>query len=163
MGAVLMLAAGLQQVGLVYTTAGKASFITGLYIVLVPIMGLFLGHKTGRDTWAGIIIAIPGLALLTLGDYVAVNRGDYLMMVGAVFWAIHLLLIGKLAPNNSGVALAFVQFLTSSLLCFIVAGATETLTLDQIKATIWPLLYVGIMSTSIAYTLQIVGQKRAAW
>ncbi len=161
MGAVLTLGAGLQQIGLVHTTAGNAAFITGLYIVLVPVLGLFIGNRTGRDTWTGIVIALPGLALLTLGDTLSLNYGDMLEMLGAIFWAIHMLLVARLAPRNNVIVLAFIQFLSCSVFSFGVAELTESWTWGQAEAAIWPLLYVGVMSTGIAYTLQIVGQKTA--
>ena len=161
MGLLLTAGAGLQQWGLVYTTAGKAAFITGLYLVLVPVMVLFLGQKTKRDTWAGIMLALPGLALLTLEDDMSINKGDMLEIIGAFFWAAHLILIDRLASRHNVIALAFIQFLASSILCFGIAGLFENWTIEQVKATALPLLYVGIMSTGVAYTLQIVGQKSA--
>lgn len=161
LGLAMMFASGLQQIGLVYTTAGKSAFITCLYIVLVPVMGMFIGNKTGRDTWAGIVVTLPGLAFLTLGDDLAVNYGDMVTMVGSLFWAAHILLIARLAPGNNVIALAFVQFLACSLFSFGIAGVTETWTWSQAEAALWPLLYVGVMSTGVAYTLQIVGQKSA--
>ncbi len=161
LGVLLTAGAGLQQWGLVYTTAGKAAFITGLYLVFVPIMVLFLGQKTKRDTWAGITLALPGLALLTLDDNMSINKGDILEMTGAFFWAGHLILVDRLAARHNVIALAFIQFLTSSILCFGIAALFETWTFKQIQATAMPLLYVGIMSTGVAYTLQIIGQKSA--
>lgn len=161
LGLVMMFASGFQQIGLIYTTAGKAAFITCLYIVLVPILGLMIGNKTGRDTWAGVAITLPGLGFLTLGDDLALNYGDGLEMIGAVFWAVHMLLIARLAPRNNVIALAFVQFLACSMFSFGVAGATENMEWSQAKAALWPLLYVGIISTGVGYTLQIIGQKTA--
>ncbi len=161
MGAVLMVGAGLQQVGLIYTTAGKAAFITGLYLVLVPLLGLFIGQGTSRDTWTGIALALPGLALLTLGDSLVLNKGDVLITIGAVFWAVHLMLIGWLAPRHNGIALAFIQFLTCSALSFVVSGMFENLSFQQVQLTWGPLAYAGIMSVGVAYTLQIIGQKTA--
>ena len=161
MGLVLMIGAGLQQVGLVYTTAGKAAFITGLYLVIVPVLGLFIGQSTSRDTWTGIGLALPGLALLTLGDNLSLNYGDMLEMVGALFWAIHLMLIGWLAPRHNGIALAFIQFITCSLLSFIASEFLEDWTLAQVRMAWGALAYAGIMSVGVAYTLQIIGQKTA--
>ena len=161
MGVAMMFAAGFQQIGLIYTTAGKAAFITCLYIVLVPVLGLLINNKTNRDTWVGIVITLPGLAFLTLGDDLVLNYGDMLQMFGAVFWAVHMLLIAWLAPRNNVIALAFVQFLSCSALSFGVAQATESWTWSQVEAAIWPLLYVGVISTGVGYTLQIIGQKTA--
>ncbi|MCW7555420.1 DMT family transporter [Endozoicomonas gorgoniicola] len=161
LGLVMMLASGFQQIGLIYTTAGKAAFITCLYIVLVPILGLLVGNKTGRDTWLGIVIALPGLGFLTLGDDLVLNYGDMLEMIGALFWAAHLLLIARLAPRNNVIALAFVQFLSCSLFSFGVASVTENWAWSQAEAALMPLLYVGIVSTGVGYTLQIIGQKTA--
>ncbi|MCL6270699.1 DMT family transporter [Sansalvadorimonas sp. 2012CJ34-2] len=161
LGFVLMIGAGLQQVGLVYTTAGKAAFITGLYLVMVPLFGLVIGQSTSRDTWTGICLALPGLALLTLGDNLTLNKGDILEMVGAIFWALHLMLIGWLAPRHNGIALAFVQFITCSLLSFMVAGVFESFELIQVKQAWGSLAFAGVMSVGVAYTLQIIAQKTA--
>ena len=161
LGLAMTMASGFQQMGLIYTTAGKAAFITCLYIVLVPVLGLFLGNKTSRDTWLGVAITLPGLAFLTLGDDLSLNYGDGLEMIGAVFWAVHILLIARLAPRNNVVALAFVQFLACSMFSFGIAGVTESATLSQVKLALGPLLYVGIISTGVGYTLQVIGQKTA--
>lgn len=161
LGLVMMFASGFQQIGLIYTTAGKAAFITCLYIVLVPVLGLFIGNKTSKDSWVGIAITLPGLAFLTLGDDLMLNYGDGLEMIGAVFWAIHLLLISRLAPINNVIALAFVQFLACSMFSLAVAGATETMAWSQVEGALWPLLYLGFVSTGVGYTLQIIGQKTA--
>lgn len=161
LGLAMMFSSGLQQIGLIYTTAGKAAFITCLYIVLVPVLGLFIGEKTGQNTWIGVAITLPGLAFLTLGDDLSINYGDMIEMVGAVFWAIHMLLIARLAPDNNVVALAFVQFLSCSIFSFGVAGVAENGSWSQVEAALWPLLYVGVVSTGIGYTLQIIGQKTA--
>ena len=161
MGVVLTLAAGLQQVALLYTTAGKTAFITGLYIVLVPVMALVIGQKTGRDTWIGIMFALPGLGFLTLGDDFTLSHGDGLVVICSVFWALHLLMIDRLAPRHNVMTLAFTQFLGCSVLSFVIAGFQESWTFEQVRAGWIPLIYVGLLSTSVAYTLQIVGQKTA--
>lgn len=161
LGLAMTMASGFQQVGLVYTTAGKAAFITCLYIVIVPVLGLLIGNKTSKDTWVGVIITLPGLGLLTLGDDLTLNYGDGLEMIGAVFWAVHILLISRLAPRNNVIALAFVQFLACSMFSFGIAGATESFTLSQARAALGSLLYLGLVSTGIGYTLQIIGQKTA--
>ena len=122
---------------------------------------MLIGSQTSRDTWVGIAIMLPGLALLTLGDFVAPNYGDALVLSGAIFWAAHVVLIGVLAPRHNVIALAFVQFLTASVLSFVIAAFTESWTFEQVKAAWLPLAFVGVMSTGIAYTLQIVGQKTA--
>lgn len=161
LGLSMMVASGLQQTGLIYTTAGKSAFITCLYIVIVPLLGLLIGNKTSRENWLGILVTLPGLALLTLGDDLSLNYGDMITTVSALFWAIHVLVVGWLAPGHNVVALAFVQFLTCSLFSFGVSGISENWTWQQAEAALWPLLYVGVVSTGIAYTLQLVGQKTA--
>ena len=161
MGGLLFAGASLQQVGLLYTTAGNAGFITGLYIVLVPMIGLLWGQKTGLNTWVGMVLAMIGLYLLTLHGDVTLNKGDLLMLIGALFWALHVLLIGWLAPRHSGLLLAVIQFLTCSGLSLAVALTTEEITMSGVQGAWAAIAFAGIMSTGVAYTLQIIAQKKA--
>lgn len=160
-GCILFLASTLQQLGIYETTAGKAAFITGLYIVLVPILGLFLKHHTKLNTWIGAILAVIGLYLLSVNESFFISRGDFLEIVGSFFWAAHILLIDHFTKKVDAVKLSFIQFATCSLLSMIIALLTEDITIYGLTKAIVPLLYGGICSVGIAYTLQAVGQKHA--
>ena len=160
-GCVLFIAASLQQIGLIYTTAGKAGFITGLYIVFVPIFGVFLKQKIHISTWIGIFVAAIGLYFLSVNEGFYIELGDWLEIIGAVFWAIHILVIGNFVNKVDAVKLSFIQFITCSVLSLITAIIFEKISLESLSQVIIPLLYGGIMSVGVAYTLQAVGQKHA--
>lgn len=163
-GCVLFAGAALQQVGIVYTTAGKAGFITGLYVVMVPLFGLGLGQRPGTGTWIGALAAAVGLYLLSVNEDFSIAYGDLLELVGAVFWAGHVLLIGKLSPGMDGtdaVKLAAAQFVVCSLLSLGVGFFTEEMTLAGLSGAAVPILYGGLMSVGVAYTLQVVAQRDA--
>lgn len=158
-GTVLYCGASLQQVGIVYTTAGKAAFITGLYVVLVPILGLALGHRPGRFVWTGALTAAGGMYFLSVTDRLTISLGDGLVLIGAVFWASHVLLIGWLTNRMAAIRIAVLQFATCSILSMATAAAFETITLEGLRGAAIPILYGGLMSVGIAYTLQIVAQR----
>lgn len=160
-GTVLFVAASLQQVGIVYTTAGKSGFITGLYVVLVPLTGLFWGQRAGRGRWVGAILAILGLYFLTITEQFTISRGDALVLAGAFFWAAHVHLIGWLSPRTDAIRLACIQFAVCALLSLTAASVLETVSLSAILATAVPILYGGLFSVGIAYTLQVVAQQEA--
>jgi len=160
-GAVLFIAASLQQVGLLYTTAAKAGFITGLYLILVPIFGLLLKHTTGITTWLGAILAVIGLYLLSINDDFSMSFGDMLQFIGALFWAIHILLIDHFSGRVSPLKLSAVQFMVCGLLSLGVSLLIETPTASAMLAGWQPILYAGLVSVGVAYTLQVVGQKSA--
>ncbi|GLX70352.1 DMT family transporter [Paenibacillus glycanilyticus] len=160
-GLVLFIGASLQQVGLMYTTAGKAAFVTGLYIVIVPFFGLFLKQRLGVNSAIGAVLAVIGLYLLCMTDDLTLGKGDLYELVGAFFWSVHILLIDRFSRKTDGLKLSLVQIVTCSALSFIVAFATEKVELSGLSDAIIPLLYGGICSVGIAYTLQIVGQKNA--
>ncbi len=160
-GVALFCGASLQQVGLVYTTAGKAGFITGLYVVLVPILGIALGLRSDAGTWVGAFLAAVGMYLLCVTDRLTIQTGDLLVLVGAFFWALHVHVIGWLSPRMNPIKIAAVQFGVCSLLSLITAAMIETIALAGIRAAALPILYGGFMSVGIAYTLQVVAQKHA--
>ncbi|MGY3904351.1 DMT family transporter [Aeromonas lusitana] len=160
-GTVLFSAASLQQVGLLYTTAAKAGFITGLYIILVPVIGLLLRHKTGVNTWVGALIAMAGLYYLSVTDDFTIGYGDLLQVIGALFWAIHLLVLDHYSNRVAPIRLAGVQFLVCGLLSLATAFVIETPTLGAAVAGWQALLYAGLVSVGIGYTLQVVGQRGA--
>jgi len=161
-GTVLFAGASLQQVGLIYTTAGKAGFITGLYVVIVPILGLLGKQQTDAGTWLGALLAVWGLYLLSIKSAsFSISAGDSLEIIGAVFWAVHVIVIGWLSPRTDTVRLAITQFAVCSLLSLVTAFVIETVSLDAIRQAAIPILYGGLLSVGVAYTLQVVVQRRA--
>ncbi len=160
-GIALFLGASLQQVGLVYTTAGKAGFITGLYVVIVPLLGLIWRQRPDLGTWIGAVLAAWGMYLLSVTEDFTVEFGDLLVFIGAFFWAGHVHLLGWLSPKIDSIHLAFSQFVACSLFSLITAILTEVITLSGIIAAAVPLFYGGVCSVGVAYTLQVVGQRNA--
>ncbi len=160
-GGLLFCGASLQQAGMVYTTAGNAGFITGLYVVLVPIIGILFGQKTSKGTWVGAVFAAAGLYLLSITSSLTISFGDLLVLLGAFFWALHVLVIGRYSPDMDSFKLAFFQYAACSVLSLCVACVIETITLEGLSRAAWPILYGGMISVGIAYTLQIIGQKEA--
>ena len=160
-GLLLFIGATFQQVGLQYTTAGKAGFITGMYIFFVPLIGLFFRMKTGLGTWLGAAIALRGLYLLSINEDFTLSKGDTLQLICAVAFAVHVLMIGYLASRMDTVKLSLMQFFVAGLLAMILALYFEQLTWGMIKSTAVPLLFAGVMSTGIGYTLQTIAQQHA--
>jgi len=160
-GLILFLAASFQQHGLIYTTAGKAGFITGLYVVIVPIIGIRLGHKTGSGTWLGAVLAVVGLYLLSIKGAFVIDSGDLYVFVSAFFWAVHVLIIARLSKRFYPIRIALFQFFVCSTAAWLAAVITETIVIDKILAALIPILYAGIFSTGIAFTLQVVAQRHA--
>jgi drug/metabolite transporter (DMT)-like permease len=160
-GAVLFAAASLQQVGIVYTTAGKAGFITGLYVVLVPLSGLLWRQKAGWSRWTGAGLALAGLYLLSVTRGFTIARGDFLVLLSALFWTAHVQLIGWFSPRTDSLLLACIQFAVCSLFSLVVAVVGETVALEGILRAAVPILYGGLCSVGIAYTLQVIVQKTA--
>jgi len=160
-GTVLFVASTLQQIGLGYTTAGKAGFITGLYMVIVPLFGIFLKHKIGKNAWLGVFAAVIGLYLLSVNEDFSIAFGDLLVLIGAIFWALHILTIDKFAKEIDPLILSALQFATCSVLSLGSALMFETVTAPAIVSSMIPLLYGGLLSVGIAYTLQVVAQKDA--
>lgn len=160
-GLLLFIGSSFQQVGLLYTTAGKAGFITGLYLIFVPILGLLWKMKTHGNTWLGALLAVGGLYLLSVTEEFTIMYGDLLELIGAVFWAGHVLLIGWLSPKVNVLKLSLVQIVICMLLSLAVALLREDLNLAGIQAAWQPIAYAGILSVGVAYTLQIIGQREA--
>ena len=161
LGLALFSGASLQQIGLVYTTAGKAGFITGLYVIIVPILGLFWKQQPKIGTWIGAILAAIGLYFLSVTEQFTIEMGDLLVLVGAFFWAAHVLIIGWLSPRINPIKLAFSQYLACSILSLITAYFVETITLTSILEAAIPILYGGLLSVGVAYTLQVIAQRDA--
>ncbi|REG81290.1 DMT family transporter [Marinomonas pollencensis] len=161
-GGCLFLGSTFQQVGLQYTSAGNAGFITSMYIVLVPIAGTLLGHKTTSNTWLGVLLAVIGLYCLTVGPNFTINKGDAIELVGTFFWTAHVLIIAYLSRYVSALPLSIVQFIVATLLCSITALMLEAPTLKGLETAWWSLVYTGVASSAIAFTLQTLGQKNVA-
>ncbi|HDI83004.1 EamA family transporter [bacterium] len=161
LGFLLFAGVSLQQVGIVYTTAGKAGFITGLYVVFVPVVGYLMGIRTRRLTWIGAGLAIVGLYLLSIRGRFYPEKGDLLVLLGAVFWTFHVIYISKFTKGKDPLKLAFGQFLVCGILGMGVAFVLEDISMSGVFNAGIPLLYAGVLSSGIAYTLQVVGQKRA--
>jgi drug/metabolite transporter (DMT)-like permease len=160
-GLILFISASFQQHGIVYTTAGKAGFITGLYVIIVPFLGLLWGQRTGSATWLGAVLAVLGLYLLSIsGDFV-IDRGDLLVFVCAFFWAAHILIIGRLSSRFHPISVAFFQFLVCSACAWVAAVLTEEIAMQKILSALIPILYAGFVSTGIAFTLQVIAQRYA--
>lgn len=160
-GTILYVGSTLQQIGLIHTTAGKASFITGLYVVLVPIIGIFLKHKIGKNSWIGVGFAIVGLYLLSINDDFGISYGDMLEVIGSLFWAMHILSIDYFSNRIDPLKLSCIQFATCSLLSLITALISENITISGISSALIPILYGGLLSVGVAYTLQVIAQKNA--
>ena len=158
-GTFLFIAGGFQQVGIVYTTAGKSGFITALYIVLVPVFGLFLHKKCSPLIIVSIALAVAGLYLLCIREGFSVNRGDVITLGSAVSFAFHILTVDRYSPRVSGVQLSCLQFLTAGLLSLIPAFVLETPQIGIILRAWGPIAYAGVLSCGVAYTLQILGQR----
>ena len=158
-GLSLFVAQGLQQVGLLYTEPGKAGFITAMYIVLVPVLGLFLGRRCGLSVWLSVALAVAGLYLLSCVGVSRINIGDILILGAAAAFAVQILLIDNLAQQMDGVRLNCIQFLVVTVLSALAAAFTESPTWDGIIACALPLLYTGVLSSGVAFTLQILGQQ----
>lgn len=165
LGVFLFLGTSFQQVGLVTADAGKSGFITGMYVLFVPLLGLFLSKKVNRQTWLGIAIALPGLYLLGVqpgSDKLwQMQQGDLLVLCSAVFWAMHVLLVDRLVRHHDALELSLLQFGFCALFSLVVALFQETIEWHAILDAAIPLLYVGILSTGVAFTLQVVAQKDA--
>lgn len=160
-GVVLTFGASLQQVGIVTTTAGKAGFITGLYVILVPLSGLLWGQRAGAGAWVGAALSIAGLALLSITDTLTIQRGDLIVLVGAFFWAAHVQVVGIFSPRTDPLRMACVQFAVCSFASAAVAVAMEHPSVAGITSAAGPILYGGVLSVGIAYTLQVVAQRSA--
>ncbi len=158
-GLVLCGASLLQQYGILYTTVGKAGFITALYIILVPVFGIFLKKKIARKVWAGAVIAAIGMYLLCMSESLFLGRGDSLVFLCAVLFSVHILVIDYFSPKADGIELSCIQFLTAGVMAGIPAFFIEKPGMQDFVNGFLPLAYAGIFSCGIAYTLQVLGQK----
>lgn len=160
-GLIIFGGATLQQIGMVYTSAGNAGFLTGFSVILVPVFGIFLKHHTTFYVWVGAILALIGLYFLSVSDQATINPGDIMVFLSAVFWASHIIYIGNNASSMHPLSIASIQFATVAVLSIFPAFAFETNTFDGIFDATYPILYGGLMSAGVGYTLQVVAQRHA--
>ena len=158
-GIALCIASNLQQVGINYTTVGKAGFITAMYIVLVPILGIFLKKRAGIKVWISVVLAVAGLYLLCMTEKLSLGKGDALVLLCALVFAIHILIIDHFSPKVDGVKLSCIQFLVCGVLSAVPMFLFEKPELSAICSAWLPILYAGIFSCGVGYTLQVIGQK----
>ena len=158
-GTLVCIATTLQQIGIVYTTVGKAGFITTLYIIIVPIMGVFLKRHVDGIIWIGAVIAAIGLYLLCINEGMELNRGDVYVFICAFVFSVQILTIAHFAPRVDGVVLSCLQFLVAGLICTMIGFPLEKPAISDFIGGIWPLLYTGVLSCGVAFTLQIYGQR----
>ncbi|OQX28937.1 MAG: EamA family transporter [Spirochaeta sp. LUC14_002_19_P3] len=157
-GLALFGGATLQQVGLQFTTVGKTGFITGLYIVIVPIIGLTLKQHVGGFTISGILAAAVGLYFLSIKDGFSISRGDALILAGALFWAVHVQVLGH-TGNWNPLQLAALQYAVCAVLNLALAFSFETVSLNAIVSAALPIVYSGLFSVGVAFTIQVIAQK----
>lgn len=158
-GVVLFFSTSAQQWGLTFTSAGKAGFITALYIVLVPIIRMLLGKRVPLGIWVSVALATVGLYLLSVTEAFTIGIGDLLLLACALFFSFHILVVDHFSPKVEALALCQVQFLVSGILAAIAALLTETPTVEGLVAGFWPTLYAALFSGCIAYSAQIIGQR----
>lgn len=158
-GVALCAASSLQQFGIVSTTVGKAGFITAFYIIIVPVIGLFFRKKCGITVWIGVLLALAGLYFLCMSESLSISKGDLLVFFGALVFAVHIMVIDHFSPLADGVKMSCIQFFVSGLICAVLMLIFEKPQFRYLVQAWQPILYAGIMSCGVAYTLQIIGQK----
>ncbi len=158
-GVILAIATSLQQIGIMYTTVGKAGFLTAMYIIIVPLLGVFSRKRVGPRIWASVMIAAIGLYLLCMTGSFRLEFGDILVLLCAFIFSFHIMVVDHFSPIVDGVRMSCIQFLTCGILCGVCMFLFEEPKPSLIIAAWQPVLYAGVMSCGVAYTLQIVGQK----
>ena len=159
-GFLLYVASMLQQFGIMYTdVVGKAGFITALYIILVPVLGIFLRKKTKALVWLCVVISVIGLYLLCVSDGYRLELADILLLACALFFAIHIIFIDHISPGTNGVLVSCVQFAVAGICCMVAMLLFESPSITGILKAYIPILYTGVLSCGVAYTFQILGQK----
>ena len=158
-GFILFAASNFQQFGIQYTTVGKAGFITAMYILIVPVLGLLLHKKVGLQVWIGVIFGVTGLYLLCMQDSMRLEKGDALVLVCAFIFSLHILVIDHFSQKVDGVKMSCIQFWVCGILSLLCSLLFESPDLNSIVISWLPICYGGIMSCGVAYTLQIIGQK----
>ena len=158
-GLLLFAASSLQQIGIQYTSAGKAGFITAFYIVIVPVLGIFLHKKIGWKVWIAVLLALAGLYFLCITEKFTIGKGDIFIFLCALVFSLHIMVIDHFSPMVDGVKMSCIQFLVCGIVSIPFMVLTETPRLDAMLAGWFPVVYAGVFSCGVAYTLQIVGQK----
>jgi drug/metabolite transporter (DMT)-like permease len=159
-GVMLCIASNFQQFGISFTTVGKAGFITAMYILIVPILGLFMKKKVGVKVWLGVVLATIGLYMLCMtSESFSLSKGDFLVLICAGFFSLHILIIDYFSPKVDGVRMSCIQFFVCGVISLVIAFIFESPSLSAIVSGWLPILYAGVLSCGVAYTLQIVGQK----
>ena len=161
MGLALTLGINLQQVGLLFTSVTNAGFITGLYVIVVPLLGMIIGQKTGIGTWIGALLAVVGMGLLSIGADFRVASGDWIQLAGAFAWGVHVLLVSFFVSRHDAIRLAFLQFVTCAGVSLLLSLIFEQSTLAGIWLAAPALLYGGLFAVGVGYTLQVVAQRHA--
>lgn len=158
-GTLLCLASNFQQMGIAYTTVGKAGFITAFYIIIVPVLGIFLKKKCAPTVWIGVILALAGLYFLCITEKFSIGKGDALVFICAILFSVHILVIDYFTELVDGVKMSCIQFFVCGILSGIPMFLFENPRISNIIAAWQPILYAGVLSCGVAYTLQIVGQR----
>lgn len=158
-GLCLAVGQNLQQLGIVYTDVGKAGFLTTLYIVFIPILYLFLGKKPDRKVFLCVLLAVVGLYFISIKEGFVIEKGDILLILGAIGYAVHIMVISYYSPNTDNVMLSCIQFFVYSIISLIIALFTENVTLSGIWDARTSLLYTGVLSSAVGYTISIVALK----
>lgn len=161
LGLILFIASTFQQIGMSYTAASKAGFITSLYVILVPVFGLFFGRKVTKTLWTGVLVTLVGLYLLSVREGFSLEFGDSLLIGSAIFFAMHMLMIGTYAPKHNVILLSVFQFGVTAILSLLAAFYYEEIDFLSIQQAAVPILYAGVFSVGIAFTLQAYAQKKA--
>lgn len=158
-GAALAVSEVLQQFGIARTSVGKAGFLTAMYILIVPLLGLFVGKRVGVKIWAAVVLAVFGMYLLCMTESFQIALGDWLVLLAAVGFSLHILIIDHFSPGVDGVRMSCIQFFTAGLLCLVPTLIWEQPTWGALLSAWAPILYAGVLSSAVAYTLQVIGQR----
>ena len=157
----LFFASSFQQIGLKYTSVGKAGFITTFYVIIIPVLGIFMGRRIGIKVWISLIAAVAGLYLLCMSNgFEGISRGDFYVLVSAFCNAFHILVIDHFSPHIEGVKLSCIQFFVCAVISTIPMLVIEAPALSGIIKSMYPILYTAVLSSGVAYTLQILAQRR---
>ena len=161
LGVIITIGINLQQIGLQFTTIANAGFITGLYVVIVPIIGIFLRHKMHKATWSGVLLAVLGMYFLSVQGDFSVLKGDWFQLIGTIAWSAHVLLLSVLSQRHDPIRLSIVQFFVCGVLCMLLSFGFEILSDQNLIQAIPAILYGGILSVGLGYTLQVFAQRNA--
>jgi drug/metabolite transporter (DMT)-like permease len=162
LGLLLAVAISLQQIGLGYTKIANAGFISSLYVIIVPLIGVLLRHRTGPGTWLGAVLAAVGLYLLSINEHFSIMYGDWYQLGGSIVIAIQVMLVGHYAPRHDPLALSIMQFVTCGVTCLAIGLVFEPLHLTSLLRAAPTILYGGALSVGVGYTIQVVAQRDAA-